>query len=82
MARQQMYDFVLGLFGLITDSNGVWYIVGPLVLLNVVVRFIRWSHYTARGETDLDELRGEARERTMALRQNVSNPRPQRRFRR
>jgi hypothetical protein len=65
-AKQQMYDLVFGLLNLVT-SGGIWALVGPLVVLTLLVRFMRWANATARGERDMGELNSEIDESVAGL---------------
>lgn len=55
-ARIAFYQFVEGLINLVTNSNGLWRIVGPFVMMLTVVKVIRWAWTTARKEKDYDEM--------------------------
>ena len=47
--RQQFYDFITGLIGLITTAH-MWWIVGPFTIMGVIIWFIRWSVSVSKGE--------------------------------
>jgi hypothetical protein len=49
-AQQQMYDFVAGIIAIVTNSDGMWKIVGPFVLLGMVLFVVRWGRSSATGE--------------------------------
>jgi hypothetical protein len=57
--RVAMYDFVAGLIAIVTASNGLWWIVGPFVIMGLILWFIRWARATAKGER-MDDIRLDA----------------------
>lgn len=55
MTEQAMYGLVSWLLEIL-KSPVLWYIAGPLITIRLVVRFLRWTFSTARGERDSEAL--------------------------
>ena len=80
MYQQMMYTFVLWAVDMIKQP-AIWYIAGPLITLRVILRFLRWSFSTARGERDSEELSSSATENAYGLENRLNYGRSYRHLR-
>jgi hypothetical protein len=53
--QAQMYEFVAGLLNMVA-SGPFWATFGPIIILFMIVKFLRWAYSATSGEKDVEGL--------------------------
>lgn len=65
--EQAAFEYMKGLFSLITDNTGLWYLFGPPLTITIIVMFLNWAWRAARGQSSATDLGDEIRTSAIGL---------------
>lgn len=66
MYQQSAYALMSWALGML-QQPGIWFVLGPLLTLRFILRFLRWAFATSRGERDAEGMAEQATETLYGL---------------